>query len=496
VSALRSVGARLSLALLAVVAIALGLVYLVVVPSLQSRLIDSKLNQLERAAPGLARRYPTSSILSDFIDEAAARTNARVVVLRVFSTQPRLLTVVEDSHQVASPADSSALESDSVGVRAAFTRELARGTVTRAGDRYAEVAAPVPGSNLTLLFATPLRDALEDVDLVERRLLIAGALGLVVALAIGYGAARVFARRIRRLERAADRIASGRFDQPVADDSRDELGELSRAFDRMRIRLAGLEHARREFVANASHELRTPLFSLGGFLELLEDEDLDEGTRQEFLETMGEQVRRLTKLAEDLLDLSRLDAGRLHIESERLDLADVAATAVDEFAGVAKSTDHPLELAENGPAPAYGDEQRALQIVRILVENALVHTPPGTPVQVAAEQRNGDARVSVCDEGPGVPEADRTELFERFYRGDSTKASGSGLGLAIARELAELMGGRIELLSGGGRTEFAFVLPSDDVGSRRRKGGTAAGSPRGFGDASGEGAPTSSPPRA
>src|SRR5207248_8293046 len=123
---------------------------------------------------------------------------------------------------------------------------------------------------------------------------------------------------------------AGQFDEPVEERSADELGQLSRAFDRMRIRLAGLDHARREFVANASHELRTPLFSLGGFLELLEDEELDERTRREFLETMSGQVRRLTKLADDLLDLSRLDAGRLHVETQPVELGSVASAAVDE----------------------------------------------------------------------------------------------------------------------------------------------------------------------
>jgi signal transduction histidine kinase len=477
VSPFRSVGARLSLALLAVVAVALGLVYLVVVPSLQTRLINSKLNQLERAAPRLAGGYPKASIRSDYLAAASARANARVIVLQVWTTEPRFLSVVDDSRQGASP--STALETDPIALRSAFSDSSAptRGTVTRNGARFAEVAVTASnpaGAPLTLLFASPLHDALEDVDLVERRLLLAGGIALIVALAIGYGGARVFARRIRRLERAAYRIAAGRFDEPVADTRTDELGELSRAFDRMRIRLAGLEHARREFVANASHELRTPLFSLGGFLELLEDEELDEPTRREFLETMTEQVRRLTKLAEDLLDLSRLDAGRLHVETVRLDLANVAAAAVDEFAGVAKSADHPLELTKNGPAPAFGDEQRALQIVRILVENALVHTPPGTPVRVATEV-DGDARVVVTDDGPGVPETDRAELFERFYRGESTKASGSGLGLAIARELAELMGGRIELDSADGCTQFAFVLPRQ---GEREKRPRAASAPR------------------
>ena len=455
---LRTVGARLSLALLAVVAIALGLVYLVVVPTLKSRLIDSKLSSLEQAAPALAEQYRTSSIKADFLERAAARTNARVVVVTRLTSD--LLTVVEDSRQSASAADTDALETDPVALRTALARTVQRGTVERHGDRFAEVAAPVGGSDFTLLFSAPLHDTLDTVELVERRLLIAGGVALVAALLIGYVAARVFAGRIRRLERAAERMASGHFDEPVADSSPDELGELSRAFDRMRVRVAGLDRARREFVANASHELRTPLFSLGGFLELLEDEDVDEPTRREFLETMTSQVRRLTKLAEDLLDLSRLDAGRLHMESEPLDLREVAAAAVDEFAGVARASDHPLELYENGAAPAFGDEQRVLQVVRILVENALVHTPAGTRVRVSVRHEEGKSVVAVEDEGPGIAADDRQQLFERFYRGAGTKASGSGLGLAIARELAELMGGEIALDSGGRRTSFALVLPA------------------------------------
>jgi signal transduction histidine kinase len=461
----KTVGARLSLALLAVVALALGLVYLVVVPSLQSRLVNAKLARLERAAQGLARTYPTSTIPQDFAGEAADKTNARVVVFNLVNINPEFVRTVADSRQFGQ--ERSALELDKVALQSALTGSIAHGTVTRQGQQYIEVAVPVKGSADTVLFSVPLRDALEDVDLVERRLLLAGAIALLAALAIGYGAARVFARRIRRLERAADRIASGQFDEAVAERSSDELGELSRAFDRMRIRLSGLEHARREFVANASHELRTPLFSLGGFIELLEDEELDEPTRREFLETMAEQVVRLTKLAEDLLDLSQLDAGRLHVKSGGLDLARVAAAAVDEFAGVAKSSEHPLELVANGAAETRGDEQRVLQIVRILVENALVHTPPGTPVRVSARRTDGQASVVVEDDGPGIAAGNRDQLFERFYRGEGTKASGSGLGLAIARELASLMGGEIALESRPGRTAFSFVLPAGGAPTER-----------------------------
>jgi signal transduction histidine kinase len=269
----------------------------------------------------------------------------------------------------------------------------------------------------------------------------------------------MFAQRIRRLERAADRIANGRFDEPVVDTGGGELGALAAAFERMRVRLAHLDDARREFVANASHELRTPLFSLAGFLELLDDEELDEPTRREFLASMREQVDRLTKLASDLLDLSRLDSGRLTVAREPVDLAALAADLAEEFGPLAASSGHRLAVTTVRPVSAEADELRVLQLGRILVENALLHTPPETPVEVRALERDGHAVLEVEDAGGGIREDQRAQLFERFFRLDGTRASGSGLGLAIARQLAELMGGAIELESRPGSTVFSLVLP-------------------------------------
>ena len=271
-------------------------------------------------------------------------------------------------------------------------------------------------------------------------------MALAAALLLGYAGARFFARRIRRLERAAERIAAGRFDEPIEDTSPDELGQLARSFDRMRQRLAGLEHARREFIANASHELRTPLFSLGGHLELLTDEDLDDATKREFLVRMREQVDRLTKLAAELLDLSRLDAGRLRVEREPVDLTRIAELLVEEFDAVAQSTGHQIEYEVDGSATGLGDEQRVLQVGRALVENAFRHTPSGTRVRVRTSHNGEQVALAVEDDGPGIGSDAASHVFERFYRGDTGgRASGSGLGLAIARELAEAMQGDIEL---------------------------------------------------
>src|SRR5918996_1383245 len=339
----RSVGARLAIALGLVVAIALGVVYAIVVPSLERNLIQARIDELSEAG-GLyvANNLPSffQFELQDFVDSAAEDTNARVVYLQKLSEASPPFSVAADSRGLG----TGNITEDPIAAEAVGPG-FASGVAVRNGNRFAEAAIVVSFDGSVVLFSAPLEESLDSVNLVERRMLLAGGVALLVALLLGYGAASVFARRLRRLERATDRIAGGKLDEPVIDRGGDEVGQLARAFERMRRRLAQLEHARREFIANASHELRTPIFSLGGFLELLANEDLDERTRREFLGTMQEQVDRLQKLATDLLDLSRLDAGQLTVELEPLELPALAEALADEFAAVARSTGHPLEAA-------------------------------------------------------------------------------------------------------------------------------------------------------
>jgi signal transduction histidine kinase len=449
----RSVGAQLSLALLLVVAIALGIVYLTVVPSLRQRVVNTRVAEMRKIAAEL-RPQVTPFALQDpeFVVTAAEERDVRVALMnRITVDSP--VEGYADSVQISSVD----IEGDPAATRALDTGKSQRGTVVRGDSTYAEAAEPVLDGRYALLVRAPVE--LGGIRLVERRVLLSAGVALLIALLLGYGGARMFARRIRRLERAADRIAGGRFDEPVSDSGGGELGALAAAFERMRVRLAQLDDARREFVANASHELRTPLFSLAGFLELLDDDDLDEPTRQEFLTSMREQVDRLTKLAAALLDLTRLDSGRLGVEREPVDLAALARDLAEEFGPVAGASGHTLTVDASGAVLAEADELRALQLGRILVENALLHTEPGTAVQVRARQREGLAALEVEDAGGGIPAEQRGQLFERFFRLDGTRASGSGLGLAIARELAELMKGSIEVESESGRTVFALVLP-------------------------------------
>ena len=453
---------KLGLILFGLVAGALALVYLAVVPMLESRLVDGKIRELERAAVSLERPVEQTDPvnygpLANLFEETVG---ARVVILD--RIDEGTLIVLADSRGL----QSRDVREDPIAAEAAENGKPTSGRVTRGGDSFAEAARPVGETTRVVLLAAPLRDALATVDNVQRALLLAGLFALVVSWLAGYLLARRHADRIRRLEAASGRIAAGNFDVPVIDRGDDELGQLARAFEEMRLRLAHLDHARKEFIANASHELRTPIFSLGGFLELLRDEELDERERGEFVGEMAGQVERLKRLATDLLDLSRLDAGQLSVERSKLDLAQTARTVAEEFRVVAEAGGHELRLTGDATVPAVGDEQRVLQIARILVENALRHTPAGTPVEVSAALRKGRGTLSVRDEGPGIPVEAQKHLFERFYRADGGKASGSGLGLAIAWELAARMEGAIELYSEPGETRFTLELPARDVAEK------------------------------
>ncbi len=293
---------------------------------------------------------------------------------------------------------------------------------------------------------------------VKGQIVVGGLIAVVLAAALGVYYAQIAARNIRRLQDAARKVADGNFETPIPIASAGQLGQLARTFNEMQRRLAELDSARKQFIANASHELRTPIFSLGGFVELLEEEDPSPDEREEFVRTMRQQIERLTKLTADLLDLSQLDAGAMVMQGHDIDLGAVARDVTREFGARADLRGSRLELrTPDQPALAFADPDRVRQIIRILLDNALTHTPEGTKVTVTTYSVNRRAELTVSDEGPGIPQRVHSRIFERFYTADS--AGGSGLGLAIARELAQRMNGRITISSSRRFTAFTLDLP-------------------------------------
>jgi signal transduction histidine kinase len=451
---------------------AIAIVYLGVAPSLESNLRDQRLDSLalaaQRYSPPIRAALDSGAEVGELdrrVRHAADETGSRVTLLAVNRTDrtPRL-DVRSDS---TAEGDIDDLRF-AVAVRAARSGEIERGTEGASAGRIAEVAMPLritpAGSRradvyYVSVFSQPLQDVGGGVALIRRRILIAGAIALALAVLAGSLVARSFGRRVRRLERAARQVAQGDFTARFEVGASDELGRLGATLDGMRRQLAELETARSRFIATASHELRTPIFSIGGFLELLQDEELDEETRVMFIRQVREQVDRLGRLATDLLDLSKLEAGSLELRREATDVSEVARSVAAEFgpAAAAHASHLDVRVARSG-VEVVCDPERVAQIVRILIDNALSHTPAGTDVVVAAGQRDGRVRLSVTDFGTGIKRSAMSRIFEPFYTSDD--AQGSGLGLAIAHELAERMAGELRAESVPGRTTFWLELPA------------------------------------
>jgi two-component system, OmpR family, sensor kinase len=462
-----SVRNRLVLLFFVITAAAIGFVYLYVVPQLSSSLTAEKLRRLQEEAgePGQA----LAAVIEDGRSQAelrrlalrlSQRAGARVTVLGVGegSAGLRPAFVVADSGD-----ERSALAPSYPAATASLTTGASASAVERiGGTRLGETALPLSAAGeprWVVVLSDTLADVDDNVALIKRQILIAGGIALVAALAAGFFAARAHSRRLRRLETAAERVAMGDFSTPIPVDSHDEVGELAKTLNEMRVRLERLDRARKEFIANASHELRTPIFSLGGFVELLEEEDPepDPAARAEFVATMRQQVDRLTKLATDLLDLSKLDADALEVKAEPVDLAEIAESVASEFTVALQRHGSVLDIERERGVVAAGDPDRVAQIIRILLDNALTHTPEKTRIYVTAQLQQGEPTLIVRDDGPGIEARNRGQVFERFFTAD--QVSGSGLGLAIARELARLMSGELALNSRRGRTEFVLTLP-------------------------------------
>jgi signal transduction histidine kinase len=284
----------------------------------------------------------------------------------------------------------------------------------------------------------------------------------VLSLALVQLLSRGMTSPLRDMARAAEDMAAGRPTSPIRATSSDEVGQLAHAFNAMTAQLAEVDRQRRDLVANVSHELRTPIGALRAMLENLVD-GVGPPPDPETLRTMLGQVERLSRLIGQLLDLSRLESGAVPLHRERFALDELLARSVAECQLHAGSP--AVALHVDGGATAFGDPERVHQVVANLLENAVRHSPPGGCIDVRVERADHEVRVTVDDEGPGIPEPERERVFERFYRADASRTSsggGAGLGLAIARWIVDLHGGRIQAEARTPRgCRVTFTIPDE-----------------------------------
>jgi two-component system OmpR family sensor kinase len=342
-----------------------------------------------------------------------------------------------------------------------------RSVVDRAGYRVASRPLPAPQAEVWLQYAKPLSHVHHTMGRIRLFLLFGVMAGTVLALLAGLAIARRAMSPIARLTQTANTIARTRdpgvkIPKPAADD---EVAELAHTLEAMLVSLdasraetqAALDRQRR-VVADASHELRTPLTSILANLELLSSQL--EGDDGDAARSALRSSRRMRRLVADLLLLARADAGRVR-RREPIDLRTVVAEAAAEVAPLAEEHELAVET-DDEPLVVEGTGDELHRLALNLVQNALVHTPPGTAVKVSARRSGHDALIEVSDDGPGIPADLRARVFDRFVRGygDRSGATGSGLGLSIVRAVAESHGGRVELgASDSGGARFSARLP-------------------------------------
>src|SRR3954447_5489283 len=330
------------------------------------------------------------------------------------------------------------------------------------------VAAGFAGE--TTVAAVPLREVDSTLD---RLLLVEGLViaGVLAALAIvANRLVRLGLRPLDRMGETAGAIAAGDLSQRIeTTNPRTEVGRLGTALNRM---LASLEEAftprrrseerLRQFLADASHELRTPLSSIRGYAELFrigaarDEEDVTKAMRR-----IEEEAARMGVLVEDLLALARLDQVRDQVRAE-VDLTLATEDAVDDARATAPDRD--IAFRPDDPARVLGDPDQLRQVLGNLLRNTLVHTPAGTPVEVAVRREGGSVAIEVRDRGPGLPAGDPDALFERFWRAEGGRVrgrAGAGLGLAIVAGIVRAHGGRVEAADAeGGGARFTVTLPA------------------------------------
>jgi signal transduction histidine kinase len=349
-----------------------------------------------------------------------------------------------------------------------------------ADDVEKERAAEIRSKLDTILRVEEQRSAARasNAQSLARAAIIGGSVALVLsaALVLLFGAwvARQVAAPVRRTSAAAAQVAAGNLDVRVEERGAGEVGALVSAFNSMTRALdqnqqdlleqnqllRESEEHKRDLISMVSHEIRTPLASVCGFTSLLLEREFPREEERRYLEIIDQQARRLASIAGDFLDVKLLEGGGMTLDRAPFDLVDLTREQANLFFS---HSSHLLELdLPDMPVVVNGDRDRIAQVIGNLLSNAIKYSPPGAEVRVVLSQDDGRARLSVVDEGMGIPPADRARVFEKFYRGTEAASAigGTGLGLAVAREIVTSHGGDIDVESEISRgSTFTVELP-------------------------------------
>ena len=466
--AVRTIRARIYATLAAIIVLTLaatGLALFLVLGGYQDRLEQSRVGEIA-AAWG-----------PELFSEARQGRSVETL-LRQFETDPRVTgSIVDDLDVVVlglwETGGVAAVfeESDRFhGERLAIDLSVTEGEATAAdGERLSYVLARLPEAEarhhgyccVAVALVSEGRGAVLG-DLAWR-LLLAGLVVLAVSAVVGFALSRSIYRPVQRVASAARSMALGRgLQHPVESGGSQETRELAESFNQMTAEVERQQTALRDFLANVSHDLQTPLTSINGFSQALMDDVVEGGeSRRNAYRIIEDESRRLLRLVEGLLDMSRIEAGQVQVERKPVEVGLLLDHVGELFTLRAQELDVRLVVQPSTVADVLGDWDRLDQVLGNLVDNALRHTPPGGVVELSARvESEASVGIAVADTGVGIAEEMIPNLFDRYYKSDRPGSQGgTGLGLAIARELVQAQGGAIQVSSAEGEgTTFRVIL--------------------------------------
>ncbi|MEI6132358.1 MAG: ATP-binding protein [Bacillota bacterium] len=293
--------------------------------------------------------------------------------------------------------------------------------------------------------------------------IIWGAIAIFVVLLSLYFITRRITRPIKEMSLATVKMARGEMGQRVSENSKDEIGELAKSFNEMALALENLESMRRDFVANVSHELRTPMTSMRGFIDAILDGTVEPEKKDYYLKIVREETIRLSRLVDDLLDLTSMQSGKMHLIQTSVDLNEITRRSIIKLEALIIGKQISFEANfDDRDCKVLGDSDMLERVLINLISNAIKFTPEKGSISVNTHLTQDKVFVSVTDNGKGMSQEEINQVFERFYKAEksrSTVFSGTGLGLSIAKEIINMHGGEISVVSEIGKgSKFEFWI--------------------------------------
>jgi len=441
---MKSIRSKLWAGMMSLVLVVLILLWLFQIVFLDRFYLQMKIGEIENRAAAITGLLDENP--AEFADQMEVLAYDNNLSIQLLDNSGRILYQTSSAMNGQMALMMRNVRSQVYEAALAGTKSTATFTHPRLGSNYLMIGIPDGGEGQVervLMLSVPLAPVDETVSILQRQLIYISIILLGAALLISFLLARTFTRPVLDINQAANQMATGDFSARTAITQEDEIGQLARTINHLGEQLAQIEKLRKDLIANVSHELRTPLSLIQGYAETLRDvtgESPEKRARQ--LGIIIEETQRLSQIVNDILNLSQLQSGQMHLQQDCFDIRNLIGRAAQRYELLSQQTGVALQVEAGDGLKAYGDEARIEQVLYNLVSNAYNYVDPDGRIIIAAFPLDEQVRLEVTNTGPGIDEQDLPHIWDRFYKSSHrmTGATGSGLGLAIVKAVLEAHG--------------------------------------------------------